>query len=76
MGMGVAVGAIMLRVAGLLDGNSHGTPATKEFHIAFLLVAVLTLLATVDCFTLDPEAGAAVSGHRLNPVPEKSSALT
>jgi EmrB/QacA subfamily drug resistance transporter len=76
MGMGVAVGAILLRVGGLLDGNSHGTPTTKEFHIAFLLVAVLTLLATVDCFTLDPEAGSAVSGHRLSPVPEKSSVTT
>jgi EmrB/QacA subfamily drug resistance transporter len=76
MGMGVAVGAILLRVAGLLDGNAHGTPATKEFHIAFVFVAVLTLLATVDCFTLDREAGSAVSGHRLTPVTEKSTALT
>ena len=76
MGMGVAVGAIALRVAGLLDGNSHGTPTTKEFHIAFLLVSALTLLAAIDCFTLDREAGAAVSGHRLSAVPEKSSAAT
>ena len=76
MGMGVAVGAIMLRVAGLLDGNSHGGPTTKEFHIAFVLVAILTLLATIDCFTLDPEAGSAVSGHRLSPMPEKSTAAT
>jgi EmrB/QacA subfamily drug resistance transporter len=76
MGMGVAVGAILLRVAGLLDGNAHGTPTTKEFHIAFVFVAALTLLATVDCFTLDQEAGAAVSGHGLNPIPEKSSAAT
>jgi MFS family permease len=76
MGMGVAVGAILLRVAGLLDGNAHGTPTTKEFHIAFVFVAALTLLATVDCFTLDQEAGAAVSRHGLNPIPEKSSAAT
>ena len=39
MGMGVAVGAIALRLAGVLDGNSHGNPTTKEFHIAFLFVA-------------------------------------
>jgi MFS family permease len=76
MGMGVAVGAIALRAAGLLDGNAHGTPTTKEFHIAFLLVSALTLLATFDCFSLDREAGAAVSGHRLSPVPEKSTATT
>jgi MFS family permease len=76
MGMGVAVGAIMLRVAGLLDGNARGIPSTKEFHFAFVLVAALTILATLDCFTLDREAGADVSGHRLSAVPEKSSAAT
>ncbi len=76
MGMGVAVGAIALRVAGLLDGNSHGTPTTKEFHVAFLLVAVLTLAASADCFTLDREAGSAISGHHLSPEPQKSSATT
>jgi MFS family permease len=76
MGMGVAVGAIALRLAGVLDGNAHGTPTTKEFHLAFLFVSVLTLLATIDCFTLDREAGADVSGHRLRPVPEKGAATT
>lgn len=76
MGMGVAVGAIGLRIAGFLDGNSHGTPTTKEFHVAFLLVAVLSVLATLDCFILDRDAGAAVSGHQLRPVPEKTSAVT
>ena len=39
MGMGVAVGAIALRIAGFFTGNSAGAPTTKEFHIAFLLVA-------------------------------------
>jgi EmrB/QacA subfamily drug resistance transporter len=76
MGMGVAVGAIALRVAGFLDRNSVGAPTTKEFHIAFLLVAILTVIATLDCFTLEPDAGAAVSGHRLANVPEKTSAAT
>jgi EmrB/QacA subfamily drug resistance transporter len=76
MGMGVAVGAIALRIAGFLTGNSVGTPTTKEFHIAFLLVAVLCIVATLDCFMLEPDAGAAVSGHRLSPVPEKTSAAT
>jgi EmrB/QacA subfamily drug resistance transporter len=75
MGMGVAVGAIALRVAGFLE-RSSGAPTTKEFHIAFLLVAILTVVATLDCFTLAPEAGAAVSGHRLSSVAEKSSAAT
>jgi len=76
MGMGVAVGAIGLRIAGFLDGNSVGAPTTKEFHIAFLLVAVLSVLATLDCFILAPDAGATVSGHRLAPIPDKTSAAT
>ena len=76
MGMGVAVGAIALRVAGFLDGNAMGAPTTKEFHIAFLLVAVLSVLATLDCFLLAPDAGATVSGHRLDPIPDKTSAAT
>jgi EmrB/QacA subfamily drug resistance transporter len=76
MGMGVAVGAIFLRVAGLLDGNVHGAPTTREFHIAFFLVAGLTVLGTIDCFSLDREAGALVSGHRLTPITEKSPATT
>jgi hypothetical protein len=76
MGMGVAVGAIALRAAGFLSGNSVGSPTTREFHIAFLLVAVLNLLATLDCFILEPDAGSAVSGHRLQPMAEKTPAAT
>jgi len=76
MGMGVAVGAIALRAAGLLDGNAHGAPTTREFHIAFLFVAGLTLMGTIDCFSLEPDAGAAVTGHQPALVPEKTSAAT
>ena len=76
MGMGVAVGAIALRIAGFLDGNSSGSPTTREFHIAFLLVAVLSVLATLDCFLLEPDAGAAVSGHQPAKLAEKTSAVT
>jgi MFS family permease len=76
MGMGVAVGAIALRAAGLLDGNAHGAPTTKEFHIAFFFVAALTLIGTIDCFALEPDAGAAVTGHRLSPMQQKPSAAS
>jgi len=76
MGMGVAVGAIALRIAGSFTGNSAGAPTTKEFHIAFLLVALLSVLATLDCFLLAPDAGATVSGHHPRPVSEKSEATT
>jgi xanthine/uracil/vitamin C permease (AzgA family) len=76
MGIGVAVGAIALRIAGFLTGNSMGAPTTKEFHIAFLLVAVLCIVATLDCFILAPDAGAVISGHRLSPVSENTPAST
>ena len=76
MGMGVAVGAIALRLAGYLTGNSVGGPTTKEFHVAFLLVAVLSVLATLDCFLIDPDAGAAVSGHQPAKASGKTSAAT
>ena len=64
MGMGVAAGAIALRLSALVTGNTSGTPTTKEFHIAFIFVAALIALGTIDCFTLKPDAGAAVSGHQ------------
>jgi hypothetical protein len=72
MGMGVAVGAIALRLGGLLTGNSSGAPTTKEFHLAFIFVAGVAALATVDCFSLKPDAGVVVSRHRLSNVSEKN----
>jgi EmrB/QacA subfamily drug resistance transporter len=64
MGMGVAVGAIALRLASYVRGNNSGIPKLADFHLAFVFVSALTALAVIDCFTLEPDAGAAVSGHR------------
>jgi MFS family permease len=66
MGTGVAAGAIALRFAALMNRNPSGTPTVADFHVAFVLVSALTLLAVIDCFTLDPESGAEVSGHRVS----------
>jgi len=66
MGMGVAVGAIALRLAALLNRHTGGTPTITDFRLAFVLVAVLASLAVIDCFSLDPEAGEVVSGHRVS----------
>lgn len=63
MGMGVAVGAVTLRLAAWLHGTSSSTPALADFHLAFGLVAIVAVLAVADCFTLDRRAGAEVSGH-------------
>jgi hypothetical protein len=64
MGMGVAVGAIALRGAALLKGQTAGVPTLSDFHIAFVLVSILAAAGIIDCFGLAPDAGAPVSGHQ------------
>jgi EmrB/QacA subfamily drug resistance transporter len=63
MGMGVAFGAVTLRLARWLRREPWSTPVTADFHLAFLMVAVVAVLAVVDCLTLEQNAGAEVSGH-------------
>jgi MFS family permease len=63
MGMGVAVGAVMLRAAAWMRGEHAGIPSLMDFHIAFWMVGFMALLAVVNCFALQPHAGAEVSGH-------------
>ncbi|MEQ5838241.1 MFS transporter [Paraburkholderia acidicola] len=63
MGMGVALGAIALRVAAWLHGNDTQSITPADFSVAFLLVAAVGIVAIVDVFTLDRDAGAHVSGH-------------
>jgi MFS family permease len=65
MGMGVALGAIALRLGALLDRHRGAAPSATDFRIAFALVSVLAFVAVIDCFSLSPEAGAAVTGHRV-----------
>ena len=65
MGMGVAVSAIALRLAALFTGHEGANPTIAQFHIAFVLVATIALVAVLDCVPLDPHAGAEVSGHRI-----------
>lgn len=66
MGMGVALGAIALRLGALLDRHQGAIPSVTEFHLAFAMVSLLAFLAVIDCFSLAPEAGALVTGHRLS----------
>lgn len=64
MGMGVAVGALTLRAVATFSGHSAANPALRDFHIAILCVAVLSLAPVLDALSLAPDAGAATSGHR------------
>jgi len=64
MGLGVAVGAVALRLAGWLRSERAGTLTLMDFHIAFWIVGGLGVLAVLDCLALPSDAGAEVSGHR------------
>ena len=65
MGMGVGVGAVVLHLAALLRHSpAAATLGVADFHLAFLLVGAIALGGIADCFKLEPDAGAIVSGHR------------
>jgi MFS family permease len=60
-GLGVAVGALLLRIAGTIEGRG---PDLAAFHLAFVALAVLMLGLAALALRLRPEDGAVVSGHR------------
>jgi len=61
-GMGVAVGALALRAAIATHDNGLG-PSVADFHLAFAVVAALTLAGLPSFVRLEPTAGEEVSGH-------------
>ena len=63
-GIGIAFGAVALRMAALLSGHSPETLTPFDFRIAFALVALLALAALIDVRRLPGDVGAEVSGHR------------
>jgi EmrB/QacA subfamily drug resistance transporter len=64
LGLGVAVGAIALRLVAHAHGHSASMPQLRDFHLAILIMAILSLGPVVDSLGLAPDAGAATSGHR------------
>jgi EmrB/QacA subfamily drug resistance transporter len=58
--LGVAFAGIILEIHSLMSGDALGIPA---FHIAFLCVAVLNVLAALPISTLPANTGSSVSGH-------------
>jgi EmrB/QacA subfamily drug resistance transporter len=62
MGMGVAVGALMLNFSQLLR---HGSALIAfDFRVALVLAGALSALAAFSYATLAKDAGAEISGHR------------
>jgi EmrB/QacA subfamily drug resistance transporter len=64
MGMGVAVGAIFLRLGALVHPHEGKGPTLADFRFAFILVAVVIAVGIVDCLGLAADAGSEVSGRR------------
>jgi EmrB/QacA subfamily drug resistance transporter len=62
MGMGIAVGAIGIRIgAAIAEPIGLGGVAAVEFRLAFVMLGIIALLAVLDCLQLDPRAGENVS---------------
>src|SRR6204780_857709 len=73
MGMGVAIGATTLRLVAHARGHSAAAPQLRDFHLAVLFMAFVSLGPVFDSFGLPRDAGATSGGHRqpeleVNPV--------
>ena len=66
LGIGIAFGALCLRVSSSLrdelDGGSPTTYALSDFHWAFLATGTLTLVSVAGYLRLPRDAGAAIGG--------------
>ncbi len=69
MGMGVALGAVVLRLAALVDPGAQGVLALDSFHIAFVAVGIVALLGLPDALSLHAKAGDAVRHRRARATP-------
>jgi MFS family permease len=62
MGMGIAVGAIGIRVGQVIAGPlGLGGVIGIEYRLTFIILGVIALLGVLDCLPLDPKAGDNVS---------------
>jgi hypothetical protein len=61
-GLGVAAGAILLRIAHVVLGQ--GAVSAADFRFAFAGTCLICLLGVTDFMRLERAAGASVSGHR------------
>ena len=61
LALGVAVAAAILETSIYLRGEAL---QVADFHLAFYIIAGLTVLAMIPFIRMDKNAGAMVSGHR------------
>lgn len=67
MGMGVAVGAVTLRLVAHASGHSPAHPPLRDFQIAILCTSLLALAPAIEALGLPRNAGAMTSGHYSDP---------
>ena len=60
--LGVAAGAITLRLGQAIAPQADGLPSLTAFHIAFVVVGLIALAGVTDALTLDRSAGAGLGG--------------
>jgi hypothetical protein len=73
VGLGVPVGAVAIRAGGPLAGALPGAAsAADRYSVAFLLLALVALVATAAALRLHPDAGSAVT-RRADPAPAASN---
>jgi len=65
MGIGVAVGAVTIRLVAQAHGHAAAAPHLNDFHVAILFMSLLTLAPVFDALGLAHDAGAATSGHHV-----------
>ncbi len=73
-GMGIALGAVALQMSSLIHGG-HSTLTVTDFHLAFVMIAVVSIASLYDVFSLDRKAGAVVTGHAVEPSEMRADAI-
>ncbi|MFA9441241.1 MFS transporter [Uliginosibacterium sp. sgz301328] len=62
-GMGVAIGAVLLRAASVWFPAEGQAMSREAFQVAFAFMAVLSLVGLIDLFSVSADAGDEVSGR-------------
>jgi MFS family permease len=73
-GMGIALGAVALQMSSLIHGG-HSILTVSDFHVAFVMIAGVSIVSLYDAFRLDPKAGAVVTGHAVEPSEMQADAI-
>jgi EmrB/QacA subfamily drug resistance transporter len=60
-GVSVALGALVLRASSYVHGHLGAVPTIADFHLAFIIIAAVAVLAIIDVIKLPHNAAHAVS---------------